>query len=228
MEHEDATRIQACTRYLMGSLSPAEAAEFEEHYFTCPDCAEELKAGSIFGEDVRAVFHEQAQRLLPASPVVLPQTVPGWLERMRLGFALPFGAAACLALIPFGVVIYQNTVSLPGLRAQVADLTAPQSLAQIPLKANRGPGSVVVPKNHRFWVAYFNLPANMKFPASCQIESSRGTKLKPIELLAPAPGQPSAVLLRRSDFKGGLYKFRIRGTGSDAVLATYELDISPE
>jgi len=230
MDHEDATRTQACTRYLMGSLSADEVAAFEEHYFTCPECAEELKAGSVFGEDVRAVFHEQAQRLLPASPAVLPQTAPGWFERARMTFALPMAVAAVAvcALILFGLVIYQNAVSIPGLRSEVAELSAPQSLAWVPLKIARGSGPVALPKDHPFWVAYFNLPATVKFPASCDIESSRGTRLKTVTLGPPALGQPSSLLLRRSDFPAGAYKFKVHGPTQDSVIAEYTLDIGPE
>lgn len=230
MDHEDATRMQACTRYLMGSLSGAEAAAFEEHFFTCPDCAEELKAESIFGEDVRAVFHEQAQRLLPAGPAVLPQTAPGWLERMRMAFALPIASAfaMALALVSLGIVIYQNAIFIPGLRSEVAELSAPQSLPWVPLKIARGDRPVTILKARPFWMAYFYLPDKVKFPASCNIESSRGTKLKTVALGAPALGQPSSILLRSSDFPAGTYKFNIRGSNSDEILATYVLDLSQE
>ena len=172
------------------------------------------------------MFHDQAQqRLVAASPAVPPQTAPGWLEKMRIAFALPLAAAA-VAL--FAVVIYQNAVSLPGLRSQVAELSAPQSLPWVPLKIARGTGSVTLPKERPFWIAYFNLPPSAEFPAQCDIESSQGTKLKTVTLSAPALGQPSSLLLRTSDFPTGTYNFKVRSQKSDSVIAVYTLDISPQ
>lgn len=225
MDHEEATRIQAPTQYLMGGLSAAEEAAFEEHFFTCSECAEELKTGTVFAEDVRAVFHGQAQRLTSASPAVLPQTAPGWLEKLRGMFALPLAAAAVILL---GLVIYQNTVFIPSLKSQVAELSMPQSLPWVPLKIARGAGAVTLPKDRPFWIAYFNLPPTMAFPAQCEIESSQGTKLRTVTLAAPALGQPSSLLLRTSDFPSGNYNFKVRGKNSDSVAAVYTVEISPE
>lgn len=223
MDHEDATRLQACTRYQMGELSDAEAAAFEAHFFTCQECSEELKAGAVFAEEVRAVFHEQAQRLLVTSRPVAPHTGPGWIERMRMAFAVPLGAAAVLLLT---VVIYQNAFSIPGLRSQVAELSMPQSLPWVPLKLARGPGPVTLPKDRPFWIAYFNLPATTKFPANCDIVSSRGTRR--VTLASPPMGQPSSLLLRTSDFPRGTYNFKVTAPESDSVIAVYTLDINTE
>jgi hypothetical protein len=223
MDHEEATRLQACTRYLMGGLSGAEAAAFEEHFFTCANCAEELKAGAVFAEDVRAVFHEQAQGLAKASPAVPPQAGPGWFEKMRLAFALPWAAAAVALL---ALVIYQNAVFIPGLRSEVAELSMPQSLPQIPLKIDRGLAPVSLPKGQSFWLAYFVLPPETRFPANCDIVSSRGTKT--VLLTAPALGQPSSLLLRTADFPRGRYSFKVRNPQSDSIIASYTLDISPQ
>jgi hypothetical protein len=223
MDHEDATRLQACSRYLMGDLSATEAAAFEEHYFTCPECAEELKAGTVFAEDVRAVFHEQAQRLIVSSPAVLPQTGPGWFEKIRAGFAVPL---AIVALVLLAVVIYQNAVSISGLRSEVAELNTAQSVPWVPLKLAQGSGGVTLPTNRSFWTAYFNLPSNTEFPAYCDIESKQGTRR--VTLSAPNPGQPCNLLLRTADFPRGVYRFKVRAPKTDAVIAIYTLDVNPE
>ena len=56
MEHDWATRLVAAERYLLGELSDAERDQFEEHFFDCPACAEEVRAGAIFEANARAVF----------------------------------------------------------------------------------------------------------------------------------------------------------------------------
>ena len=47
MEHDQATQLRAAERYLLGELSDAERKEFEEHFFVCPACEEEVGAGII-------------------------------------------------------------------------------------------------------------------------------------------------------------------------------------
>ena len=37
MDHDTAIRIQAAERYILEEFPPEERAEFEEHFFECPD-----------------------------------------------------------------------------------------------------------------------------------------------------------------------------------------------
>ena len=54
MNHQEALRIQAPERYALGELSSSEVEEFEEHFFTCAECAEDLSIGAIFAANARA------------------------------------------------------------------------------------------------------------------------------------------------------------------------------
>jgi anti-sigma factor RsiW len=47
MEHDEAEKSQAVERYLLGELPVTEREAFEEHYFSCPECAEEVRAGLL-------------------------------------------------------------------------------------------------------------------------------------------------------------------------------------
>ncbi len=223
MEHEDAVRIQATSRYPAGDLSKAEAEAFEQHFFSCQQCSEELTAGAIFDENVRAVFHDRARVPEPVSPPVV-LTGPSWLDRFRASFALPLTAMAGLLL---GVVVYQNAFMLPGMRKEMAALGEPQPVSAFPLKIARESNSFHLSSNSPFWVAYFHLPDASSFPSyTCDIEKAGGVALKKVALPVPAAGQPFRILLRRSEFPSGTYVFKVRGQNSSTILATYTIDLS--
>src|SRR5580700_1047425 len=98
MDHEEATRIQAPGRYLLGDLTPSEKEGFEEHFFTCLECAEELRTGAIFADNARAVFHDDVRRPSSTSPAGSPQRGLGWWTWLhpawlRPAYLLPVAAA---------------------------------------------------------------------------------------------------------------------------------------
>jgi hypothetical protein len=221
MDHEEASRMQACSRYLLGDLSLAEAEAFEEHFLACLQCAEELKAGAIFDENVRAVFHDQASSLAVVSPAE-PRTGPGWLKRLHPAIWLPCSIAACCLL---ALSVYQNLRQIPGLKREIAALSDPQPVPQVPLKIAREQSPVRIQPAAHFWIAYFFLPNPAEYPSYiCEIRNSGGSLLKTVTLPAPAPGDPFSILLRRSDFPGGIYSFKVHGQNS-SIITSYTVDL---
>jgi hypothetical protein len=111
MDHNEAVRLQAAEKYMLGKLPKEQHAEYEEHYFDCLACAEELKATVAFMESARQAGREEAmepdaaKRLAPAAP-----TAGGWFAWLRPAFAVPVLAALLL------VIGYQNGVTIPRLK----------------------------------------------------------------------------------------------------------------
>jgi hypothetical protein len=111
MDHNEAVRLQAAEKYVLGTLPKEQHAAYEEHYFDCPACAEEIKATVAFMESGRQVDREQAlepvgaKRLAPAAP-----TAGGWFAWLRPAFAVPVLAALLL------FIGYQNGVTIPRLK----------------------------------------------------------------------------------------------------------------
>src|SRR5438270_12829363 len=60
MDHEQSIKTQAAERYLSEELPPALWEEFEQHYFSCPVCAEEVRLGFQLGRNLNAVFRDLA------------------------------------------------------------------------------------------------------------------------------------------------------------------------
>ncbi len=112
MEHKEAIRIHAVDRYLLGELTAVEREEFEEHFFSCGECSEDLHMGAILVDNSRAVLREEFPDPVPASPGAPPR--PGW----RLWWSqVPLAAAIAL----LAVVGYQNLKVLPEYRRQLAE-----------------------------------------------------------------------------------------------------------
>jgi len=56
MDHNEALRLHAVEKYALGELPPSLRNEFEEHYFECEECAEDVRAAAEFVDNVRAVL----------------------------------------------------------------------------------------------------------------------------------------------------------------------------
>jgi len=49
MDHTAVVREKMTERYLLNELEPGVRDEFEEHYFDCPDCAQDISVAAICG-----------------------------------------------------------------------------------------------------------------------------------------------------------------------------------
>jgi hypothetical protein len=61
MDHGMAITLHAAERYWHGSLSEAEREQFEEHFFGCAECAEEVRWEKLFIEHARAELEKSAE-----------------------------------------------------------------------------------------------------------------------------------------------------------------------
>ena len=104
MDHELAVKSQACEKYLLGELSPELRDAYEEHYFSCAECATQLRAA--------AELIGASREILAAAPAAEPRAdyvrVPrGWFPWLQPIIAIP--AFAVLLLL----IGYQNFVTIP-------------------------------------------------------------------------------------------------------------------
>jgi hypothetical protein len=81
-------------RYLLGEMTDAERLEFEDHFFQCAECAEEIRLGALMADGARAGLVRDAQPAAAGPPLVFPKP-----RRWRASVALPYAAAAGLALV---------------------------------------------------------------------------------------------------------------------------------
>ncbi len=174
MKHELAIASHAAERYLMGEMSAEERDAFEDHFFSCATCAEDLRAAARFIEGSRIVFQEEESK-----PRRLSLT--DWLRSKWLSPALvAVSAAAC------GVIIFQNTVTIPRLDAPRAlppiDLDLTSRAASVPIH----PGDPL-----SFQIGAEQAPSTPEIRAELRTESGRLVNQGTIT--APPPHKPINV-----------------------------------
>lgn len=138
MDHAEAVRLQAAEKYLLGELSRAQREEYEEHYFSCAECAEELKTTVVFAEGTRQVFRDEAREAIAEQRK--DRARESWFAWLRPAFAIPVFAALLL------VIGYQNTVTIRGLKqsnSRVGAVKVVQSFSLLSVRAAGG-GSITI------------------------------------------------------------------------------------
>lgn len=131
MTHQEAIETLATERYLLDEMGAAERDAFEEHFFSCAECADDVRDGAMMREGAAAGFTRSAAPSARQGRVVAmaPRT-----RRWAASTVLPWAVAASLAV----VVAYQTSRS-PSDNAAIA--LAPSTLRP----ATRGQEPVVVP-----------------------------------------------------------------------------------
>src|SRR6185295_11202419 len=87
MDHEQAVKMHAAERYLLDELSQEERDDFEEHYFTCVNCADEVRAAFAFADNTKAVFSRQADAAAARPVIVEPRPRMDWFAWLRPAWA---------------------------------------------------------------------------------------------------------------------------------------------
>jgi Putative zinc-finger len=222
MEHQEAIRIQAVDRYLLGELTAVEREEFEEHFFSCGECSEDLHTGAILVDNSRAVLREEFPDPVPASPGAPPR--PGW----RFWWWSQVPLAAAIALL--AVVGYQNLKVLPEYRRQLAEdagAAVPPHFAVRP--AVRGDVQVVaLPKGAHF----FEIEAEEVEPAAggyaCEIRDARGNTVLRIHEPPIKAGEKLEVLVNARGTPPGQYVLIIGQSSDNAEIGRYPFAIELE
>jgi hypothetical protein len=132
MTHEQAVTTLASERYLLDEMSGAERETFEDHYFSCLACAEDVRTGGVLRDATRAgLLGEQEDGRDVTRPSAGNRVVAFRPRRWYQSTVLPWAVAATLAL----VAGYQTLVMVPSLRP----LNEPRVLAPVTLRpASRG------------------------------------------------------------------------------------------
>lgn len=208
MEHKTAIKTLAAERYLLGEMAEEERNEFEEHYFSCTECAEEVRHAAALAENLKAVGPESFRE---------PQKSPGFLEQIAAWFAparwVPSAAAACLAVVSG----YQQFVVIPGLKAPSAITAA------VLAPATRGEPRTVRPGRDGFvsMLLELNAPAALK-TLRIQIHGDAGALVRAID----ADNGPNVLVrIAARDLPPARYELRILSPAGD-ILDRYPVQVT--
>lgn len=212
MEHDEAIRSQCAERYVAGELSPGERDLFEEHFFECAECAEEVRWGQIFAANARAVARE-----VPAgAPLRKPFEWWGaWLPRPALALSL---AANIVLIAGFGWSVLTRA-SVPGPRFVPAYFAPPPSRgAQEPRTVPAGATAIAV---------HFPVPDRTYASYSYEILDATGSRAASGTVPAPATSEDELYLIIPvSGLSAGDHVLAVRGAQSADIVARLRLRIS--
>jgi len=197
MTHEEAVSTLASERYLLEEMSEPERETFEEHYFSCVECADDVRAGGVMRDGVRAgLMNEQAVHTvhdMTASAAWRRKNVQP--RRWYQSPAIPWAAAAALAV----VAGYQALSPTPG-----RSIGQPMALAPVTLRpASRG-------QEPRITVARDAAVVTLAIDASSTaagtelsyaIRKAAGAVVVSGKLPTPPPGAPLLLLVPSSQIR---------------------------
>jgi len=220
MEHAQAIQLKAAERYVLGELPSDLREQYEEHFFSCIECAEELNLTAAFVENGRAAMGSEPMTppvRLPVGAAQRPAS-SGWLGALlRPSFAVPAFAALLL------LVAYQTFSVIPRLKGTVTQSvatlgSAPQALASFSLITadSRGgePLTVTVAPGQPFSL-YFDIPPDGHYSSySCVFENSAGGTEFSLNISAEQAKNAVQLLVPSSSLAPGKHVLVVRGLGT--------------
>ncbi len=203
MTHDQSLQSHAAERYLLGEMSELEKHRFEDHYFTCEECAESVRLGAVLADNTRAALSERA--------AVQTERSRSWLDWLRVPVLAPSLAAAALAC----VVGYQALIQIPGLK----DAYTAQAIEPVALRSTSRGSELTVPvsgKTGFFSVAVLLASDPQGGPVSYTLANESGRQVTAGNAPAPAPGRPLILLFPNDTVHpGSRYTLRVLQSNRD-------------
>jgi anti-sigma factor RsiW len=217
MNHDNAVNTQSAVKYLLGELRPAERDAFEQHYFKCRECADEVRLGAYFRENAREEFRQEARaRFVPART----KGARDWFAWMRPAMLAPMAAGLAL-MIGSG---YQNAVVIPALRGRLGAYERPQAVASTVLAPASRSATPVITIDRSAPFFQLSLAPGGAAPAAslrCELRSESGKSLATVPVSQLEPDAIVALFIPTAIVSDGYYKVVL--FGMDGGAAT-ELD----
>jgi hypothetical protein len=186
--HQEAVDTLASERYLLDDMSDQDRQVFEEHFFSCHVCADDLRvaAAMLQGAKDGLAGSSTASHVVPMAVKPAATSNPRWHRSV----ALPWAVAATLA----GVVAYQSLRVVPSQRPDLA----PLALVPVTLRpASRG-AEAVVPVKPRASLVGLALEINdapQGGEIAYELTGADGRQIVSGRAAAPAPGTPLLLLI---------------------------------
>jgi hypothetical protein len=211
MDHDLAVKSQACEKYLLGELSPDLRDAYEEHYFSCAECATQLRmAAELVGAGQQIFAQTPAPAVATGTRVI--QEPGGWLRWFRPAIAIPVLATLLL------VVGYQNLVLIP----QLKELRAPRVLPMFSLISANTRGETVpafATQPNQAVGLYVDVPADAAYSTFEITLLDPWGKATPVRSLSYAEAQKTQVVVVNPGRISGKYILVISGQSNSRLAS---------
>lgn len=220
MEHNYAIQNHTAERYLLEELPQDEREAYEEHFFNCRLCAEEVQAASEFIDGARELIQNQVKEELYGH--AKQHSIWGsWLNWRSIMQPLP--AMACMLLVfVSGFSAYQNRVTIPLL-------STPQVLVQQPpIRHAKGDAvsTLMVQRGKGFLINVDIPPANYAAYDASVVTQSNKTKLLLKDISAQQARDSVQIFVPAGKLDPGRYFLVITGTENKGEVDRIPFDIT--
>ena len=204
MDHEVLVRQKLSERYLLNELDSGARDEFEEHFFGCPQCAFDVRAGSAFVDRTKAVLAETHE-----AGVGSPSPVPGY--RPWYFWLRPTLTAPVMALL-LAVVGYQNLVTVPQLKQALAVQVLPWASINIGTYGADGQETTVGPG--KSFLVFVRIPPqnNTYSHYTAELYNPAGQLEWSVTIPAATNQDRWPVIVPGANRQAGTYTMKVSGT----------------
>lgn len=212
MDHPEAVRSKAAERYLLGEMTRADREDYENHFFECVECAQEVQAGASLVDSARDVLGSEG---VSATPAKLERKPSAWAWIFRPAFAIP-----AMALMLF-VIGYQNLRTIPQIRSQAASADSAEIVPMFSLLGGNSRGSTIteftVASDKRFGFDV-DIPPSTEFSSyTLAIESGNGPTGLSHEVSPEEAKETVHFVVPPSRLSAGKYSLVVRGYGAQKL-----------
>jgi hypothetical protein len=233
MEHTQAIQLKAAERYVLGELPSDLREQYEEHFFSCVACAEEVNLAAAFVENSRAAMGSEPVTPPVRLPVAVAQRPPssGWFGAfLRPSFAVPVFAALLM------LVAYQTFLVIPRLKGAATQSVgalasaAPQALASFSLITadSRGgePLTVGVAPGRPFSL-YFDIPPDGHYSSYiCELQNAAGKAEFSLNISSEQAKNAVQLLIPSASLGIGEHALVVRGLGTQDGAASSGTEVA--
>jgi hypothetical protein len=218
MDHLQAVNTLAIERYLLEEMPQEERESFEEHFFSCAECAEDARAAATMRDGAAAGLARTNAAPAVDRGAVLPFRPPS--RSWRSSVALPWAAAATLA-----IGLGYQTIQGPLTSGRVGESMALMPSTLRP--ASRGQEAVVSPGPKGAVTLAVDL-GGAQFESSIKYElaTAEGKTVASGEAQPPAAGAPLLLMLSGSTVKStDHYVLTLKGERPPLTLTPYRFRV---
>jgi len=209
MNHDEATQRMIAEKYLLDELSPEQREEFEEHFFSCAACANDLQAGVALIEQSKAIL---------SRPPARREEKAGWLDWLFR----PAIAAPVMALLVATIAYLATT---PRVKPQVLSAV----FVNVGSRGGNAP-SIAVQNDHGFLVRVSLPPDGGYSSRAVNIFGPDGKLECSLKLPASVEDDTYFVQIPPGHHAEGTYTVAVSGTTSTGAASelgrsTFELHV---
>jgi hypothetical protein len=211
MNHDEAIRLKAAEKYLLDELNAELRDQYEDHYFGCAECAQEVRTGAVFIDNARDVLGSGSVAELGAKH--LPARSGGWWTALlRPAFAIP---ALALVLLVAG---YQNAVTIPHLKTALSQSDVAQTLPSFSLISGNSRGgaplAISIPAGKPFSL-FVDIPPKGSYASYvCEFQTESGTPELSLNISADEAKRTVQLLIPAGRLASGKHVLVVRGLDS--------------